>query len=133
MAERTLFQSGSIVTMDDNVSNLSTGDLLVQGDRIEAIAPHIPAEDVEVTDATGHIILPGFIDAHHHVWLGVMRRLMPNLTDIYAYFDLVSEKIDSKYRPLDTELSTLLTAIASLDCRHHNDLGCGTQYAQSRA
>jgi 5-methylthioadenosine/S-adenosylhomocysteine deaminase len=113
--QRVLFRGGTIVTMDDHVPDLATGDLLVRGDRIEAIAPEIPAANAEVIDATGCIVVPGLIDSHRHSWLGVQRRLMPDLTDLFAYIDVVAETIGSKYRPLDMYLSTKLTAVASLD------------------
>ncbi|RZN16685.1 amidohydrolase [Bradyrhizobium sp. Leo121] len=116
MAKRNiLFQGATILTMDERVPNLTTGDILVRGDHIEEIAPNIQVDEAEVIDAKGCIILPGFIDAHHHVWLGVQRRVMPDCADLFAYIDLVAEKIGSKYRPLDTYLSTKLTALASLD------------------
>jgi cytosine/adenosine deaminase-related metal-dependent hydrolase len=111
----TLFQNAIILTMDERVPNLVTGDLLVRGERIEAIAPRIQVDGADVVDGTGCIIMPGFIDAHHHVWLGVQRRLMPNCADLFAYIELVAEQMGSKYRPIDTHLSTKLTAVASLD------------------
>ncbi len=111
----TLFQNAIILTMDERMPNLATGDLLVRDERIEAIAPSSLVDDAEIVDATGCIIMPGFIDAHHHVWLGVQRRLMPNCSDLFAYIELVAERMGSKYRPIDTYLSTKLTAVASLD------------------
>jgi cytosine/adenosine deaminase-related metal-dependent hydrolase len=59
--------------------------------------------------------MPGLIDAHHHMWLGVMRRMMPNVDDLFEYIDVVAEKLGAHYRPLDMFLSTRLTALASLD------------------
>jgi len=116
MTERsTLFQGGTIVTMDARVPNLATGDVLVVGDRIEAVAPRITAGDAEVIDARGCIVLPGLVDAHHHAWLGVMRRMMPDVHDLFAYIDVVGEKIGAHYRPLDMHSSTRLTAVACLD------------------
>ena len=69
-----LFKNGTVLTMDAKVSNLATGDVLVEGDRILAVRPNIEAGDAEVIDAAGSIVMPGLIDAHHHMWLGVMRR-----------------------------------------------------------
>jgi 5-methylthioadenosine/S-adenosylhomocysteine deaminase len=112
---RTLFKGGTIVTMDTDVPNLSTGDLLVEGDRIAAIGVDIDAEGAEVLDATGSIVMPGLIDAHHHMWLGVMRRMMPDVDDLFAYIDVVAETLGAQYRPLDMYVSTRLTAVASLD------------------
>jgi 5-methylthioadenosine/S-adenosylhomocysteine deaminase len=112
---RTLFKGGTIVTMDANVPNLVTGDVLVEGDRIVAVEANIRADDVEVIEAAGNIDLPGLIDAHHHAWLGVMRRLMPDVDDLFAYIDVVAERLGAHYRPIDMYVSTKLTAIASLE------------------
>jgi 5-methylthioadenosine/S-adenosylhomocysteine deaminase len=112
---RTLFKGGTVVTMDPNVPNLSTGDVLVDGGRIAAVGMNLEAEGAEVIDATGRIVMPGMIDAHHHMWLGVMRRMLPDVDDLFAYIDVVAEKLGAHYRPLDMYLSTKLTAVASLD------------------
>lgn len=113
--KRTLFKGGIILTLDANVPNLDVGDVLVEDDRIAAVGPALQADDAEVIDASGHIVMPGLIDAHHHMWLGVMRRMMPDVDDLFAYIDVVAEKLGAHYRPLDMYLSTRLTAAASLD------------------
>jgi 5-methylthioadenosine/S-adenosylhomocysteine deaminase len=112
---RTLFRGGTIVTMDARVPNLSTGDVLVDSGRIAAVGLNLQADGAEVIDAGGSIVMPGFVDAHHHMWLGVMRRMMPDVDDLFAYIDVVAEKLGAHYRPLDMYLSTKLTALASLD------------------
>jgi 5-methylthioadenosine/S-adenosylhomocysteine deaminase len=112
---RILFKDGLVITMDANVPNLASGDVLVEGDRIVAVGASVQADGAEVIDATGSIVMPGLIDAHHHMWLGVMRRMMPDVDDLFAYIDLVAEKLGAHYRPLDMFLSTRLTALASLD------------------
>ncbi|WP_158904670.1 amidohydrolase family protein [Burkholderia sp. L27(2015)] len=114
-ARTILFKGGTIVTMDANVPNLATGDVLVEGDRIVAVGPDLKADDAEVIDAAGSIVMPGLIDAHHHAWLGVMRRMMPDVDDLFAYIDVVAETLGAHYRPADMYLSTRLTAVASLD------------------
>lgn len=113
--QRTLFKGGTILTLDAKVPNLAAGDVLVQDGRIAAIGPALQGDGAQVIDAAGHIVMPGLVDAHHHMWLGVMRRLMPNVDDLFAYIDVVAEQLGSHYRPLDMYLSTKLTAAASLD------------------
>jgi 5-methylthioadenosine/S-adenosylhomocysteine deaminase len=113
--ERTLFKGGIVVTMDANVPNLSAGDVLVEGDRIVAVEANIQAGGAAVIDAANNIVLPGLIDAHHHSWLGVMRRLMPDVDDLFEYIDVVAEKLGAHYRPIDMYVSTRLTGVASLD------------------
>ncbi len=112
---RTIFKGGTVVTMDPSVPNLATGDVLVDGDRIAAVGANLQADDTKVIDATGSIVMPGLIDAHHHMWLGVMRRMMPDVDDLFAYIGVVAEALGAQYRPPDMYLSTKLTAVASLD------------------
>ena len=112
---RILIKGGTIVTMDPKIPNLAAGEVLVDGGRIVAVGVNLPADGAEVIDATGSIVMPGLVDAHHHMWLGVMRRMMPDVDDLFAYIDVVAGKLGAHYRPLDMYLSTKLTAVASLD------------------
>jgi cytosine/adenosine deaminase-related metal-dependent hydrolase len=112
---RTLFKGGTILTMDKKAPHFGIGDLLVEGDRIAAIGANIAVDDAAVIDASNSIVMPGLVDAHHHMWLGVMRRMMPNVDDLFAYIDFVAEGLGAHYRPLDMYLSTTLTALACLD------------------
>ena len=112
---RTLFKGGAIVTMDQKIPNLPIGDVLVDGGRIAAVGADLQADGAAVIDAAGSIVMPGLVDAHHHMWLGVMRRMMPDVDDLFAYIDVVAETLGAHYRPVDMYLSTRLTAVASLD------------------
>jgi 5-methylthioadenosine/S-adenosylhomocysteine deaminase len=112
---RFLFKGGIVVTMDPKVPNLATGDVLVEDGRIAAVGVSVPAEGAEVIDSTGSIVMPGLIDAHHHMWLGVMRRMMPDVDDLFAYIDVVANTLGAHYRPRDMFLSTRLTAATALD------------------
>src|SRR3984885_6234843 len=112
---RTLFKGGTVLTLDPKVPNLPIGDVLVDGDRITALGANLQVDDVQVIDAADSIVMPGLIDAHHHMWLGVMRRMMPDVDDLFAYIDVVAGTLGAHYRPLDMYLSTKLTAVASLD------------------
>jgi 5-methylthioadenosine/S-adenosylhomocysteine deaminase len=79
------------------------------------VGVNLHADGAEVIDAAGSIVMPGLVDAHHHMWLGVMRRMMPDVDDLFAYIGVVAETLGAHYRPLDMYLSTKLTAVASLD------------------
>lgn len=113
--KRTLFKGGIVVTMDEAVPDLAIGDVLVEGDHIAAIGAGIAAEGAEIIDASGSIVMPGLIDAHHHMWLGVVRRLMPDVDDLNDYFALIGHRMGLNFRPIDMHVSTKLTAAASLD------------------
>ncbi|WP_027029001.1 amidohydrolase family protein [Mesorhizobium loti] len=112
---RTLFKGGTVITMDAAVPNLAAGDVLVENDRIVSVGANIQADGAEVIDASSSIVMPGLVDAHHHMWLGVMRRLMPDVDDLFAYIGVVAETLGAHYRPHDMYVSTSLTAAASLD------------------
>ncbi len=112
---RTLFKGGTVITMDPKVPNLPIGDVLVDGGRIAAVGANISADGAESVNAAGCIVMPGLVDAHHHMWLGAMRRLMPDVDDLFAYIDMVAETLGVHYRPRDIYLSTRLSAVASLD------------------
>ncbi|PRH89046.1 amidohydrolase [Labrys okinawensis] len=112
---RMIFKGGTVVTMDPQIPSLTTGDVLIERGRIVAVGADLPAGDAETIDASGSIVMPGLVDAHHHMWLGVLRRLMPDVDDLFAYIAVVAETLGTHYRPEDMYLSTKLTALASLD------------------
>ncbi|WP_020614912.1 5'-deoxyadenosine deaminase [Paenibacillus daejeonensis] len=61
-----VFKQAQIVTMDEQDTVL-IGDVLVEGDRIAAVAEHIDETGHEVIDARGKTLLPGFIQTHIHL------------------------------------------------------------------
>lgn len=60
-----LLRGGLIVTQDPQ-RRIFLGDILVEAGRIAAIGP-VDVSAEEVLDCTGCAILPGLINAHHHV------------------------------------------------------------------
>lgn len=46
-----------------------TGDVYIQGSRIQAVGPNLSVSDEEVFDAQGMRVYPGFVDAHSHLGL----------------------------------------------------------------
>ena len=63
---RVLVKGGAILSMDDAVGNFATGDVLIAGSKIVEVGANIDAPDAHVIDASGKIVMPGFIDTHHH-------------------------------------------------------------------
>ncbi len=61
-----LIKNGHIYTMNDEI--IENGSILIKDGKIAAIGKEIEvAEGVEVIDAGGRMITPGFIDAHCHL------------------------------------------------------------------
>jgi 5-methylthioadenosine/S-adenosylhomocysteine deaminase len=66
-AARYLIRGGRIYVHDGDIHQPATADVLIGGGIIERIAPHlVSGEGVEVLDATGKLIIPGFVNAHYH-------------------------------------------------------------------
>src|SRR5580692_1166338 len=84
--EGILFKGGVVLTMDPQLRDLPRGDVLVQGDRIVMVGSDLQADGVRTIDASGAVVLPGFVNAHQHAWLGLVRGLMPNVDKLDDYF-----------------------------------------------
>jgi 5-methylthioadenosine/S-adenosylhomocysteine deaminase len=74
---RTIFKNAVVVTMDDQLGTLQ-GDILVAGDRIEAIGENLSDDGAEQISAAGRIAIPGLIDCHRHVWQVPLRSVTAN-------------------------------------------------------
>lgn len=73
---RPLLLSGAqVLTMDPALGDLPRGDVLVAGGRIAAVAPQIDSAEAERRDLSGHLLLPGLVDTHWHMWNGAARGL----------------------------------------------------------
>ncbi|WP_448376041.1 amidohydrolase [Fervidobacterium sp.] len=65
---KKLIKNGTIVTV---TSGTFVGDILIEDSKISQVAEKIEYEgtDVEIINADGKYVLPGFIDAHSHIGL----------------------------------------------------------------
>src|SRR6516165_11751203 len=66
-AKRYLIRGGRIYDHDGDIHQPETADLLINRGIIERIAPHVePDGGVEVLDARGKLVIPGFVNPHYH-------------------------------------------------------------------
>jgi 5-methylthioadenosine/S-adenosylhomocysteine deaminase len=76
---RTLIQHAAlIVTMDPRLGDgplgtIADGDVLMAGDSIAAVGKNLEATDATVVNASGKIVLPGFVDLHNHLVQSIIR------------------------------------------------------------
>jgi 5-methylthioadenosine/S-adenosylhomocysteine deaminase len=112
----TLIRGGHVLTLDPQLGDLPDGDILVDGDRIVAVAPHIDPPDgrVSTIDATRMIVAPGLIDNHRHLWVSLLRGYSGDHT-FGDYFRQVLLSISPRLRPDDVYLGCLLGAYEALD------------------
>jgi 5-methylthioadenosine/S-adenosylhomocysteine deaminase len=66
-ANRILIRGGRVYDHDGDVHQPAPADILIGGERIERVGPNLPAADgVEILDAAGKLVVPGFVNAHYH-------------------------------------------------------------------
>lgn len=80
MSDRVLLRGGYVLSLDPEVGELPTGDVLVEDGKIAAIAARIEAEDAELVDVAGHVVMPGFVDTHRHTWQTCLRGICADWT-----------------------------------------------------
>jgi cytosine/adenosine deaminase-related metal-dependent hydrolase len=110
----TLIRNATIVTMDRQ-GDLPQGDILVRDDRIEAIAPAIPADDAQGIDATGCIVIPGLVNAHMHTWQTALRGVAANWT-LLEYFRKMHAGLATAFASDDLFIATRMGALNQLNC-----------------
>lgn len=108
-----LIRGAAIVTMDRQ-GDLPQGDLLVRGERIAAIAPSLVADDAEVVDATGCILIPGLVNAHMHTWQTALRGVAANWT-LLEYFRKMHAGLATAFAPDDLFIATRMGALNQLN------------------
>src|SRR3954447_20479796 len=106
-----VFRGGTVLMMDDASTVLRDADVLVVGDRIEAVGAHLDVpEGTKEIDARGGIVMPGMIDTHRHMWQTAMRGYGADwtLTQYFVWYYLEHGK---KFRPEDIAAGNRLAAI----------------------
>lgn len=104
-----------LVTMDGARREIPGGGLFIRDGFIEKVGPSadLPDEADEILDLTGHIVLPGMVNTHHHFYQ-TLTRAVPAAQDANLFNWLKTlYPIWARMRPDDIYISTK-TALAEL-------------------
>ena len=114
---RTLIRGGTVLSLDPDVGDFATADVLIDGDEIVEVRPGLVAADAEVIDATGTIVMPGFVDSHRHIWEGLLRNIGTDvpLEGRSSYISFVLHKLAPAFRPEDAYVGDLISALGAID------------------
>src|SRR5262245_11216256 len=122
---RYVIRNGYVMSMDPQVGNLVSGDVLVHGKRIQAVGPNLQAGNATEIDARGRVVMPGFIDTHHHQAWTAIRSTIPDSILIddgtgtpgaqQNYLGNILLGFAPVYRPEDVYISELFGGLAQLD------------------
>lgn len=83
-----VIRNATILTMDGALGDVAAADIHIRDGEIVAIAASLSAPGAEEIDATGCVILPGFIDTHWHLWNGLFRGLVRHYKPELGYFQM---------------------------------------------
>jgi 5-methylthioadenosine/S-adenosylhomocysteine deaminase len=135
---RYVIRNGYVMTMEPGTPGASSsfgefieGDVLVEGKTIKAIGTNLNAGNATEIDASGKVVMPGFIDTHHHQAWTAIRSAIPDSILIddgtgtasaeQNYFAHVlagptgTTGFARHYRPQDVYISELFGGLSQLD------------------
>ncbi|MCL4257169.1 MAG: amidohydrolase family protein [Anaerolineales bacterium] len=116
MENRKLIKSAAVLSMDPRVGNQLDHDILIEGDKIIQVARGIYDTTAEEIDGSSMIAMPGFVDAHHHMWLGALRNTGAAYVMDKQVFDGAKQSaLAATFSPDDVYASTLTSAINAID------------------
>jgi cytosine/adenosine deaminase-related metal-dependent hydrolase len=111
---RIAIVNGHVLSMDPAVGELERGSILIEGERIVAVERDLGAVDAETIDASGGVIMPGFIDTHRHTWQTALRGICSDWT-LMDYFLGVRSTLSPRYAAEDVYVGNYVGALEALD------------------
>src|SRR5882757_9903630 len=125
---RYVIRGGAVMTMDPSMPNkgeFAQADVLVEGKKIVAVGANLQAGGAGEIDARGKIVMPGFIDTHHHQFETALRSFLADgvlindksgsVAGSTTYFEYVLLTFAPVYRPEDVYISELFGGLSQLD------------------
>ena len=90
------------------------GGVLVEDGVIVEVGRGLEVGDAEEIDATGMIVMPGFVDTHRHTWQTPVRGVLPCCT-LDHYFAVMLGSVGGHYRPEDVHIGDYAGALEALN------------------
>jgi imidazolonepropionase-like amidohydrolase len=122
---RYIIRGGAVMSMDPTVGDFPQADVLVEGKKIVAVGPNLHAGGAAEIDARGRIVMPGFIDTHHHQFETALRSFLADGILINdgsntpsgntTYYEFILQKFAPVYRPQDVYINELFGGLSQLD------------------
>ncbi|MEE8497069.1 MAG: amidohydrolase family protein [Acidimicrobiia bacterium] len=116
-SDRKLIRGGIVLSLDSGVGDFTAGDVLIEDGKIVEVGPGLTNGEVEVIEASGMIVMPGFVDSHRHIWEGLLRNIGTDvpLEGRNSYISHVLHKLAPAFRPEDAYIGNLLSSLGAID------------------
>ena len=103
-----------MITVDASVPDRDKGDVLVVDGRVAGDRYRPRAEDAEVIDAGGMIVMPGFVNAHIHTWQTGLRGIAGDWAAT-NYFRAMHAGLATFFKPEDIYIANLVGALNQIN------------------
>ena len=119
-----LLKDGIVLSLDRQVGDFAKADVLIQGKKIVAVGPNLaaPAQTL-VVNAAGMIVMPGFVDTHHHQYETVLRGIIADAMwgsnqdrlPLRNYTSVLQQTFTPVYTPADVRIAELLASLSQIN------------------
>src|SRR6476469_2977361 len=113
-SQRLFIRNGFVVSMDPDVGEIANGDVLVEDGKVAEVGRSLEITDAKIVDATGMIVMPGFVDTHRHTWQTPVRGVLPACT-LDHYFAVMLGSVGGHYRPEDVHIGDYAGSLEALN------------------
>lgn len=117
-----LIGEGTVFTRDPANPMILNGGVAIKGDTIAAVGDFITMKaiypDAEIVDAGDGLIMPGFINTHHHIYSALARGLSLKGYDPHGFLDILEGlwwRLDKGLNLDDTRASAVATYISCIE------------------
>ncbi len=110
--DRVLIKNGYVMTMNAQDKDWPDADVLIEDRRIVAVGANLPSQGAQVIDAQGGYVLPGFVDAHNHLWVTTLRGQFRNAQ---GKFFPTSNRLAQAMQPDDIKIAMYSGALELLN------------------
>jgi len=105
MTGKVLIKGGTVLSLDRAIGNVVGADVLIEDGTISEVGPSLRTRNAEVVDASDTIVMPGFVDAHRHLWRSLTRNLA----------DTPSADVSGHFSPDDLYAATLVGLLQAVE------------------
>jgi 5-methylthioadenosine/S-adenosylhomocysteine deaminase len=115
-ARRIVLKGGVVLTLDPRVGDFAQADVLIEDGKIREVQPNVAVSgDAAVIDATNRIVLPGFVDTHHHCAQGLLRNILTNGLLDPDYRRDITTTLTPAYAADEAYAGSLVTALGMIE------------------